>query len=784
MNIRTFSTEVGGKTLTAEFSDLAENAGGSVILRYGNTAVLATAVMSEHEREGIDYFPLTVDYEERFYAAGQILGSRFMRREGRPSEEAILSGRVVDRTIRPLFPHHIRNEVQVVITVLALDEDDPDVLAVNAASLALATSDIPWMGPVSAVRIGKKIAPQKTDLGETHLETGDMIINPTYAFRESDEAAYDLLACGRDGTINMIEIAAREVSEEETVAALEKAVEVHEMLQNWQEGIVRQIGKEKRVMPAPELPAALAGLFAREYAEKLTQAVFCGEPGKKHIHALKKGFLARTEELKSAARTSNFAQASLERDSNPAVNSANSAELQDNIALEGLSLRQADRFFEDKVDEEIHRGAIAEGKRADNRALDQLRPLYARAGGFSEVLHGTGIFYRGGTHVFTTLTLGGPGDSQVVDTMEEHNAKKRFMHHYNFPPYAPGEVGRMGGINRRAVGHGALAEKALVAVLPPKEQFPYTIRLVSECMASNGSTSMGSVCASTLALMDGGVPISAPVAGIAMGLMAELQAASSEREASSPLAARSSQLRYKVLTDIQGPEDSHGDMDFKIAGTRRGITAIQLDIKLDGVPVPILVEALVAGKKARLQILDLIEKEITAPRADISPRAPKILSVRVRPEQIGLVIGSGGKTINGIKEMSGADDITIEDDGSIFITGKNGSAERAKEMIEAVVKEYKPGEVYDGIVTRLMEFGAFVKIGPSKDAEGLVHVSEVAPFRIGKIADALSVGESVRVMVKEIDEKGRLNLSIKAADPEFAARKGLEPAAAPERMRR
>jgi polyribonucleotide nucleotidyltransferase len=340
--------------------------------------------------------------------------------------------------------------------------------------------------------------------------------------------------------------------------------------------------------------------------------------------------------------------------------------------------------------------------------------------------------------------------------MEDQDKKQRFMHHYNFPPFSAGETGRIGGVNRRATGHGALAQKALEAVIPPAEQFPYTIRLVSECFASNGSTSMGSVCASTLALMDGGVPIKAPVAGIAMGLMTH-------------------NGENKVLTDIQGPEDEFGGMDFKVAGTRAGITAIQLDIKLDGIPVPVLAEALEGAKKARYQILDVIEKEIAVPRAAISPRAPEIVTMKVKPDQIGLVIGGGGKTINGIKDVSEVEDITIEDDGSIFITGKNGAAQMAKSMIEALVKEYKAGEIYDGEVTRMMDFGAFVRVGPGKDAEGLVHVSEIAPFRIDKIGSALSVGDKVRVMIKEIDEKGRINLSIKAVDPEFAARRGLVP---------
>ncbi len=714
MQSKTFSCEIGGKTMTAEFTDLAEQANGSVILRYGNTAVLATAVQSLRTRDDIDYFPLTVDYEERFYAAGAILGSRFMRREGRPSEQAILSGRVVDRTVRPLFPQHLRNEVQVIITVLALDEEDPDAIAVNAASLALATSDIPWGGPVAAVRIGKQ-------------EGNNFIINPTYAERE--KISLDILACGKDGTINMIEVGASEASEADVSAGFERATAEHNAILEFQNKIIREIGKAKRSAEKPELPAELTNLFEAEFASKVGAAVFSGAPGKDAIHALQDEWMNRAKILQGET----LAQGS-----------------------KGFTLGTAKRYIEDKIDEEIHRGAVEDGKRADNRRFDEVRPLFAKAGGVSPILHGSGIFYRGGTHVFTALTLGGPGDSLLVDTIEEQEVKRRFMHHYNFPPYSAGETGRMGGLNRRMIGHGALAQKALEAVLPAAEQFPYTIRLVSECLASNGSTSMGATCASTIALMDGGVPIKAPVAGIAMGLMTH-------------------DGKHKVLTDIQGPEDEFGGMDFKVAGTRSGVTAIQMDIKLDGVPVPVLVEALAGAKAARMHILDVIEKEIAAPRPAISPRAPEIITMKVKPDQIGLVIGGGGKTINGIKDITKVDDITIEDDGSVYITGKGGTAQKAKEMIESIVKEYKAGEIYDGEVTRLMEFGAFVRVGPGKDAEGLVHVSEVAPFRIGKISEAVSVGERVRVMIKEIDEKGRINLSIKAVDPDFASRKGIQP---------
>ncbi len=724
--------------MVAEFSDLVEQANGSVLLRYGNTAVLATAVISSRTRDDIDYFPLTVDYEERFYAAGAILGSRFMRREGRPSEQAILSGRVVDRTIRPLFPQHLRNEVQIVITVLAIDEEDPDMVAVNAASLALATSDIPWGGPVAAVRIGMKAK-------------GEYVINPTFTARDAKEAALEILACGKDSTINMIEVGAKQASEDDIATGFVRAVAEHDKILEWQKKIIAEIGKQKRTADKPELPAALVELFESEFKEKLSAAVFCGVPNKDAIHAVQDEWMARIKELVAGAASEKLASQTPSTEDGIGVSAQQ--------VSPPLTSGVAKRFLEDQVDEAIHRGAVEEGKRADNRAFNQLRPLFAKAGGVSPILHGSGIFYRGGTHVFSALTLGGPGDSQIIDSIESRDVKKRFMHHYNFPPYSAGETGRMGGINRRAIGHGALAEKALEAVIPDASAFPYTIRLVSECFASNGSTSMGSVCASTLALMDGGVPIAAPVAGIAMGLMLSENFAEDKK--------------YKLLTDIQGPEDEFGDMDFKVAGTRSGVTAIQMDIKLDGIPVPILIEALAGAKAARLQILDVIEKAIAMPRAAISPRAPEIITMHVRPDQIGLVIGGGGKTINGIKDVTAVSDITIEDDGSIFITGKGGTAEKAKAMIEALVKEYKPGEIYDGEVTRLMDFGAFVRIGPGKDAEGLVHVSEVAPFRIDSIAQAVSVGERVRVMIKEIDEKGRINLSIKAADPDFATRKGL-----------
>ncbi|MBV9159839.1 MAG: polyribonucleotide nucleotidyltransferase [Candidatus Kaiserbacteria bacterium] len=711
MQKKEYSLDIGGQKMVAEFNDWADQANGSVLLRYGNSAVLATVVIGSKESDK-DYFPLSVEYEEKFYAAGAILGSRFMRREGRPSEEAVLSGRIVDRTIRPLFPKGIKRDVQVMVTVLSIEDYDTDVLAVNAASLAIATSNIPWNGPVSAVRL---------ELDEAR----EFIVNPTYKEREAEGSRMDLLACGKDGLINMIEVGASEVSEERLEKALVRASEEIEKIQAWQREIIAAEGVEKLPFAAPEVSEDIKVAFAEIVEPKLENAVFGttdGNLGKKNIGALKSEWMKAVMEKLPDARPG-----------------------------------MLDSYYEERIDEYIHEEAIKNGRRADGRKLDEIRPLFAQAGGISPVVHGAGLFYRGATHVLGALTLGGPGDAQLVDTIEYQEAKKAFMLHYNFPPFSVGETGRVGGMNRRAIGHGALAEKALRPVLPKKEVFPYTIRIVAESLASNGSTSMASVCAGTLALMDAGVPITRPVAGIAMGMMSDAKAGV-----------------YKVLTDIQGPEDHHGDMDFKVAGTEDGVTAVQMDVKVEGVPLNVLTEAFAQAKKARMQILDVIRSEIAAPRPDISPRAPKILTTQVKVDQIGLVIGPGGKTINGIREKTGAEDITIEDDGTIFITGKMGAAEAALKEIVDLTREYMVGDRFEGPVVRMMDFGAFVKIGPNTD--GLVHVSEVAPFRINKISDAVQLGDVVPVVLKEIDEKGRYNLSIKAADPEWAAKKGLTPA--------
>jgi polyribonucleotide nucleotidyltransferase len=694
-----FTTDLAGKKLTAVFSDLTSQANGSVILKYGETTILVTAVMSTRENPEQKYFPLSVEFEEKFYAAGKILGSRFMRREGRPSDEAILSARIIDRTIRPLFNQKIRNDIQVVVSVLAMGEEDPDVLGVIGASLALAVSDIPWNGPVGAARIVRNKNSQA------------LTVNPNYTERTEGLLDFELFVCGKDGTINMIETAANEIAEADIAAAFESSIEIHQQLEQWQKEIINSLGKEKLPEPTTDTPEEVVTLFETQFSKKLSETIFSNTPGKDHIYALKKDFLSAVTE-------------------------------------KDLATESADSFFEEKIDEQLHHGALSESKRADGRALDEVRELYAQAGDISPVLHGSGVFYRGGTHIFSALTLGGPESAQLIDSIESQDYKKRFLHHYNFPPFSVGETGRVGGFNRRMIGHGTLAEKALLPVIPSQEEFPYTIRLVSETLASNGSSSMGSVCASTLALMDGGVPIKRPVAGIASGVM---------------IAGDS----YALLTDIQGPEDEFGDMDFKVAGTTEGITAIQMDVKVDGVPAHILVEALEKARLARLHILNTMTEAIAIPRADISPRAPQILVLNVLPAQIGLVIGSGGKTINTIKEETGVDEISIEDDGTVYVSGRNGTAMAAVERIQELTKVYTVGETKDVTIVKITPFGAFAKLDSHN--EGLIHISEVAPFHLESLDGILSEGDVVPAVVSKV-EKGKIGLSIKKINPDFVKR--------------
>lgn len=711
MKTRSYELEVGGKKMIAEFSDLVNQANGAVMLKCDNTVVLATAVISKNAQANMGFFNLTVDYLEKNYASGLILGSQYNKREGKPSDEAILSSRIIDRTIRPLFPQHIKNAVQIVTTVLSVGQADPGVLAVNAASLAIATSDIPWGGPVGAVHIGKPKGKEGFHFDEYVPHNGDTGYE------------LDLTVCGHKGNICMIESLAFELKEEEMGNAFDLALEHITAIENWQKEIVEKEGKKKLEFPEPVLPEKVRALYDEKVAPILMEKMFSNE-GKKSIQEIE---LMWEEVLKNAFGGEDTVQ---DEEANT------------------LARSMGKDYLHDKMDEALHKGALEHGKRIDGRGFDEVRPLFAQAGGVSPLLHGSGIFYRGETHVFSALTLGGPQDAYILDGMEVRG-EKRFMHHYNFPPYSVGETGRMGGINRREMGHGFLAEKALTPVIPDKMTFPYTIRLVSETFASNGSSSQASVCASTLALMDGGVPIKSPVAGISIG------AAIDEQD----------HTKYKLLTDIQGQEDHYGDMDFKVAGTKDGITAIQLDIKVAGVPVAVLKEALMKAKTAREHILTTLTEALSAPRPHISEYAPQIIVLKIGQDQIGMVIGGGGKTIKMIKEKSGAE-IDIEDDGTVYITGKGGTAEKARAMIEAMTHEYKVGEEMNALVEKIIEVGAIVKL--SEFADGMIHISELAPFRVMNVRDVLKEGTIVPVKVVSVDkEKNRIGLSIKQRDPNF-----------------
>lgn len=693
-----FETTVAGKKLLVEFNPIALQANGSVLLTCGETTVMATAVMNRVARETVEYFPLVVDYEEKFYAAGRILGSRFMRREGRPSQEAVLTGRLIDRTIRPLFDQRMRNDIQVVASTLSLDDkNSPDVLAMLASSLALITSDIPWRGPIGAVRVG--------------MIDDTIVINPSY--QERERASLDLVVSGAEGYINMVEGRAKEISEENFLKATEKALAEIAHLNAFQKEIASHVGKEK-FKPEPEVipPEALRALD-RHILPRLADALFM--PHKKHReHAL--------SELKKEWFTT----------------------IQEQFA--GLSKGTASDMFEEAINAIVHKNIIEEEKRPDGRGIREIRPLLAEAKILPRT-HGSGLFFRGDTHILSVVTLGAPGDELLIEGMEVRT-KKRFMHHYNFPPFSVGETGRMGGAGRREIGHGALAERALEAVIPSKEEFPYTVRIVSETLSSNGSSSMGSVCASTLALMDAGVPIARPVAGIAMGLMME----------DTP----GGEKRYKVLTDIQGPEDHHGDMDFKAAGTAHGITAVQMDVKIQGITVDILRDTLADAKTARLFIMKTMLDAIPETRKELSPYAPRVTRMQIPIDKIRDVIGPGGKTINEIIAETGAQ-IDIEQTGDVFITGPNEeSARRAQERITSIIKDFAAGEVVTGKVSRVFDFGAMVEIAPRQ--EGLVHISELADFRVGKVTDIVNVGDTVTAKIIEVDALGRINLSIKAVN--------------------
>ncbi len=693
--IKNYSLDIAGQTLKIEIGKLANQANGAVTAQLGDSVVLATAVMSRDAKVGGDFFPLTVDYEEKYYARGKILGSRFMRREGRPSEEAILNARLIDRAIRPLFNQGIRNETQIVTTILSVDEkNDPDVLAMNAASITLMISDIPWNGPIAAVRIGR---------------VGDKwVINPSFSEREGSVADL-VVSISSDGKINMIEAGPlAEISEDEMVEAIEFAREPLNDLIKFNKKIADDFKTPKTAVAIAEVDTDL-----------------------------------RNEVMKFLNADNALEKAVYEKDKTQRENNLGDLKykLTEHITvIDATKIGAAEMFFDKAIDEIVHKNILEKEKRPDGRKLDELRGLSSEVGILPRT-HGSGLFQRGETQVLSALTLGSPSDELIIEGMVV-STKKHFMHQYNFPPFSVRETGRMGAPGRREIGHGALAERALLPIVPGKEKFPYAIRVVSEVLSSNGSSSMASVCGSTLALMDAGVPILKPVAGIAMGLM------SNEKG------------DYKILTDVQGTEDHYGDMDFKVAGTRDGITAMQMDVKINGIDAKILKEALYQTKKARLEILDNISKTIDKPRPELSPLAPRIITIQIPIDKIREVIGPGGKVINEIIAATGAA-IDIEESGLIFITAENEeSGLKAKETIEGIIKEYKIGEIVTGKVVQILDFGAIVEFGKGKD--GMIHISELAPYRVNKVTDIVNLGNEVTVKIKRI-ENGKISLSLKDA---------------------
>ncbi|WP_033829181.1 polyribonucleotide nucleotidyltransferase [Bacillus andreraoultii] len=686
----TFSFEWAGRPLTIEIGQLAKQANGSCLVRYGESAVLCTATASK-EPKAVDFFPLTVNYEERLYAAGKIPGG-FIKREGRPSEHATLSSRLIDRPIRPLFPDGFRNEVQVVSMVMSVDQDcSTELAAMVGSSIALSASDIPFQGPIAGVIVGRI--------------DGQFVINPTV--EQSENSDIHLTVAGTKDAINMVEAGADEVPEEVMLEAIMFGHEEIKRLIEFQEQIVAAIGKEKMEVVLAEIDSNIES-EVRELCEKeLIEAIQVPEKHAREdaIEGVKNEVLAKYE----------------------------------NDEADEVTLKQVKAVLDKLVKEEVRRLITVDKIRPDGRKIDEIRPL-SSAIGLLPRAHGSGLFTRGQTQALSVCTLGALGDVQVLDGLGLEESK-RFMHHYNFPPFSVGETGRMGAPGRREIGHGALGERALEPVIPSEKEFPYTIRLVSEVLESNGSSSQASICGSTLALMDAGVPIKAPVAGIAMGLV-------------------KSGDHYTILTDIQGMEDHLGDMDFKVAGTANGVTALQMDIKIDGLSREILEEALYQAKKGRMQILEHMLSTISEPRNDLSKFAPKIVSMHINPEKIGDVIGPSGKQVKKIIEETGVK-IDIEQDGTVYISSADQEMnEKAQKIIENLVREVEVGQIYLGKVKRIEKFGAFVEIFNGKD--GLVHISELAEERVGKVEDVVKVGDEILVKVTEIDKQGRVNLSRKA----------------------
>ena len=694
---KVFSYNWGGRQLTVEIGQLAKQANGAVLVRYGDTVVLTAAVGTKQAKD-TDFFPLTVNYEEKMYAAGKIPGG-FIKREGRPSEHATLTARLIDRPIRPMFAEGFRNEVQITNTVMSVDPNcPPEMAAMFGSSLALCISDIPFDGPIAGVDVGRV--------------NGEYVINPTTEQKENSDI--ELSVAGTATAINMVESSAKEVNEEDMLGALLFGHEEIKKLVAFQEEIVREVGKEKMEVTLLSFDPAIEAQVKDLFSEAM-------------VHAI------QTEE--KLAR-----EANIEKVKETAIEHFE-AVLEENDEKAGL-LKQVSQLVDNLEKDEVRRLITEEKVRPDGRKIDEIRPLSSEIDLLPRV-HGSGLFTRGQTQALTSATLAPLGEYQVIDGLGIEEGK-RFIHHYNFPQFSVGSVGRAGSPGRREIGHGALGERALKQVIPSPEDFPYTIRLVSEVLESNGSSSQASICAGTLALMAAGVPIKAPVAGIAMGLISD-------------------GTNYTVLTDIQGLEDHLGDMDFKVAGTKDGITALQMDIKIQGITEQILREALTQAKKARFEILEELTSTIAEPRKELSPYAPKIEMISIHPDKIKVVIGRGGETINSIIDETGVK-IDIDQEGHVSIASTDAAMiQRAKEIIEDLTREIEEGQVYEGTVRRIEKFGAFVEIAKGKD--GLVHISELAHERVGKVEDVLALGDKVTVKVIEIDGQGRINLSRKALLP-------------------
>ncbi len=692
---QTFTLQLGDTELMIHTGKLAQMANGSVVAQMGGTTVLGTATISASARD-IDFLPVMVNYQEKYYAAGMIKGSRFIKREGRPADDKVLMGRVIDRQIRPMFPKHIRRDMQVMLTTLSYDRvNEHDILAGIAASASLAISDIPWNGPTANVRVG--------------MIDGEFILNPTHDERKKSDL--NLIVATSETEIIMIDADANEVSEEKMLEAMEFGRQAGVKIAKFIGEIAQKIGKEKIVIPAPEKDTDIEAFIDANYTEQMRDCIF-NMPGKL------KRFEKKAEIMEEAK------EAAIEKFG------------------EDYDLSDFGNIFNTLFSGIIRKSILNDGVRINGRKLDEVRPLSVEVGLLPQV-HGSGLFNRGETQGLSVLTLASPGNEQILEGIEGET-KKRYMHHYNFPPFSVGECSNRLMTGNREIGHGALAEKALEKVLPSQSEFPYVIRVVTEILQSNGSSSMAATCGSTLALMDGGVPIKAPVSGIAMGLMTDKETG-----------------KFEVLSDIQDEEDAGGDMDFKVAGTAKGIVAIQMDIKLTGIDMEVFKKALQQAKKGRMDIMDAMLAAIPEYRKELSSFAPRLITMKVKQDKIREVIGKGGETINGIIDSTGVE-MNIDDDGTIIIASTDAEAgAKAKAMVEAIVEEAEVGKIYDGTVTRVEEYGAFVEILPG--TQGLVHVSLISNERVEKVSDYLKVGQKIKVKVLESDKMGRLRLSMKDA---------------------